>query len=192
MVTRHIVYTPGLGDVQDPGRRLALKLWRLYGAEAELIPMDWDDEKSYQPKYDRVVDAVSRATKKGQRVSLVADSAGAAIALNVFARHSKKIDRVVTICGVNSASILPLSPMIEKRNPALDNAIRKLPVVLPRIDTTRITSFTALWDLTVRPEHSYIKNAHNRRLPMVVHFLTISCALTIFAPWIVRAAIKKH
>lgn len=192
MAARHIIYIPGLGDVQDPGRRLALRLWRLYGAEAELIPMDWDDEKSYQAKYDRVVDAVSRAVKKSQRVSLVADSAGAAIALNVFARHSKKIDRVVTICGVNSADILPLSPIIEKRNPALDDAIRKLPAALSKIDATRVTSFTALWDLTVRLEYSYIKNAQNRRLPMVVHFLTISCALTIFAPWIVHAAIKKH
>lgn len=193
MAARHyIVYIPGLGDVQDPGRKLALKLWRLYGVKTELVPMDWDDEKNYQPKHDRVVNAIEQARAKGYAVSVVAESAGASIALNVFAGHPTLIHGLVTVCGVNSASILPLSPIIAKRNPALDVAVKKLSRALQRVDSERITSFTALWDITVRPEHSFIKGGCNRRLPMIVHFLTVTSALTIFAPWIVRAAIKKH
>lgn len=184
----YVVYVPGLGDVYDSGRKLALKTWRLYGVRAELVRMNWDDEKGYTPKYNRVVKAVTSAIKNGYTVSLVADSAGASLALNVFADYPD-IYRVVTICGVNSPK-LKISDIVKQKDPALDDSVKHLMRSLPKLDTKRIVSLQSRMDEIVADEYSFIKGARNQKLPIIGHSLAISFCLT-FGTSIVVRAIKR-
>lgn len=183
-----VVYIPGLGDGSDPGRRLALKTWRLYGLQAELVPMDWDDEKDYHPKYDRVMRAIDRALKHGSEVSIVADSAGASLALNVFADRPD-IHRVVTICGVSSPTIKLIEP-VKQRAPALQASVEHLADAFKRIDKRSVVSLRSLADRVIEDRYTYIDGATNYRLPMIGHIPAITYAITIGAVQIARI-IKK-
>ena len=185
----YVVYIPGLGDGADAGREKALKFWRIFGLESELVHMNWSTERGYTPKYDRVVKAITTAVKKGYTVSLVADSAGASMALNVFADHPG-IHRVVTLCGVNSPKLKP-SSATKQKNPAFDDSLKHLIRSLPNVDTSRVVSFYSFYDPIVAKHYSILKGAKNRQMPTFGHTLAIILALTIGAGSIARVIKKK-
>ena len=184
----HVIYIPGLGDVHDPGRRFALKVWILYGVRAELVSMDWDGEKQYQPKYDRVVKAIESAKKRGKTVSIVADSAGASLALNVLADHPE-LNRVVLVCGVNSPDI-EIAEIIKQRDPAFEESVKRLKDSLSRVDKSKIFNLVSYRDFIVGKKYSEIKGARTHKIPFVGHIPAISFCLTFYA-WRICREIKR-
>lgn len=184
----HVIYIPGLGDVYDPGRRFALKIWLFYGVHAELVSMDWDGEKQYQPKYDRVVRAIESAKKCSKTVSIVADSAGASLALNVLADHPE-LNRVVLVCGVNSPDI-EISEKIRQRDPALVESVKRLKDSLPRVDKSKIFNLVSHRDFVVEKKYSDIEGVRTHKVPFVGHIPTVSFCLTFYA-WRICRAVKR-
>lgn len=180
----YVIYIPGLGGAYDCGRSLALKTWRLYGVQAQLVPMKWNQERGYKPKYNRVASAVAAAIKQGYTVSLVADSAGASLALNVFADHPE-IHRVVTLCGIDSSKI-KLAETVKSHNPALDDSVKHLIRSLQTIDRERVISFRSRHDRVVAEEFSILKGAVNQQLSVTGHNRAIAFALTFGAHSIMR------
>lgn len=176
---RHVLYIPGLGDGYDPGRRAALWLWRLYGVRAELIPMRWSHETSYMAKYTRIVDAIKAAESRGEEVVLIGESAGASMALNVFAARPSVV-RLITVCGVNAPDI-KIAPRLQRRNPAFVESVEHLTDSLARLDTSKITTLYALYDESVADRYTKISGANQRRLYGIGHLGTIILTLTIFA-----------
>lgn len=179
MTRRTVLYIPGLGDGYDPARRLALWFWRLYDVHAELVPMRWAHEASYDAKYKRVVAAIQQAESKDEKVVLIGESAGGSMALNVFA-DMPSVERVVTICGVNSADI-KIAPRLRHRNPAFLTSVERLVRSRVLIDTRKITTLYARYDESVAERYTRLPGAAARRLPGVGHLVTIALTLTIFA-----------
>ncbi len=180
----YVIYVPGLGDHFDAGRWIAGCCWRILGIKLQFVPMRWDSSEKYEQKVRRLSQAIVSAQKSGYTVSLIGESAGASIALNVAA-VVPGIHRIITIAGVNSSD-LPIWPVTRKRSPSFVIAAGKINNSLKRVDTSRVHTVRALIDHIVTPRYNDIPGAHNHRLPTVGHMPTVILCLTLFSPYIVR------
>ena len=183
-----IIYIPGLGDGYDPLRKLALRLWTRRDVSVELVPMRWSMGDSYERAFDRVHRRVVQSQQGGYTVSLIGESAGGAMAINMFATHDT-IHRLITIAGVNSPKA-PVAQHLRDTAPAFDGALLKLPAALSLVNTTqrrKIINFTARADPTVAPRHSRITGAQHHTVAMIGHLTTIAFCLTFARKKIIDA-----
>lgn len=188
----HIIYIPGLGDYYNGFRRVLLSTWRLYGVTVKYMPMDWYQGGGYDQREARIKQAVIQAQQQGRTVSLVSESAGGSIALNVFS-EDKSIYRLVSICGVNS-STTPISPRIYARSPAFQAAVEKLAVSLPTITDERrreVVVLTSLYDGTVKPSDSALRGARAHRIFAVGHIVAITVCLLFYGAWVTRFITRR-
>lgn len=185
-----VLYIPGLGDGYELPIKIALIFWRLYGVHAELVPMKWLGEASYDAKYRRVVDAIKRAEKKGYRVSLVGASAGASMALNVFADHPS-VEQVVTICGVNSPNT-PVHEELGRRHPGFLVSLKKLRESLKNVDRSKITVVYPRFDSIVPRRHTLIEGASHVVIQTEGHSRTIALTVSIYSYIPIRILKKQH
>lgn len=177
-----IVYIPGLGDRYDGFRRFALKLWRIWGVQAEFVPIKWYDGEGYDQKMTRVKIAIEQ--NKSNRLVLFGESAGATLALH--AAKAGGVDRVVTVCGV-ATSHAPISSYLNKKAPALVPATR----TLPQESTLDVHSVRAAIDPVVNRKYSVAQGATVHKLWTIGHFTTIVLCLTVLSPLMVTIAKKS-
>lgn len=187
----YIIYIPGLGDHYDGVRRFFLRFWKIYGVKTQLVPMQWYDGESYQIKFDSVTAAVMAAKEKGYTVSLVGESAGASMAMNVFAQE-ESLRRLISLCGVNSfhASV---SPRILVRSPAFKESLRHLAESQKTAVSQRhkdIISIAALSDPTVSVSKNRINGVKNMQVFSIGHITSILLCLSFFG-FIVTREIKR-
>lgn len=176
---KHYIYIPGLGDHFDLLRRFVLSIrWRNTQTRVTFVPMRWANRReTYEEKYQRVVKAIEHAN--GDKIILVGESAGGAMALFTFSRYGKEIDGVVTICGYNhdAADVNPRHktehPAFYRLMPAVDKTVTSL---TPK-DRVRITTIYSTGDSTVIPEHSHIDGAKAVVLHKPGHFSNIARVL---------------
>lgn len=186
----YVIYIPGLGDGADGSRRWALKLWRLLGVHAELVPMMWYDGKPFAEKLQRVTAAIDAAEKAGYTVSLIGESAGGSMAINAAAAHPG-IHRLVTIAGVNDPSI-QISPVIQAKSPAFMSSVAKLSDSLPQLRKHDVHTVRALLDLVVDKRFSRIPDVRDHRVPSLGHLPTIALCLTIFSPYVISLITRRR
>jgi pimeloyl-ACP methyl ester carboxylesterase len=188
--THHIIYIPGLGDNYDDTRRKALRLWRIYGVTTELVPMQWYDRRPYEEKVRAIDDAITAAFSRGQQISLVGESAGASIALNVFA-HDQRIFHLVTVCGVVDADA-SVSPTLYARSPAFKTSMSLLADSLAQLGEREqdIRTITSLYDPVVNQKRNIITNVHPTRIWVTGHMTAIVLCLSVLAVMVVRRAVR--
>lgn len=180
-MTHRVLYIPGLGDHYDLPRKLALQMWRLFGVSAKLVPMQWYNGLTYEEKLALIETQLQRVSVEGHTVSIVAESAGAAIALRVFANHPE-VHCLVTICGVLDPSI-KISPAILTNSPAFKQAVGT--IAMSRLDVKdrldMITIITSSYDPVVDQRKNVINGAEIIRLPSRGHLFVVALCLTIYA-----------
>lgn len=181
------MYIPGLGDNYDGLRRFLLFFWRIYGVKVEHVPMKWYDGKPYEDKYKRVNATIRNAQALGYTVSVIGESAGGSMAMNLFARN-ESLYRLVSLCGVNSYRT-PISPRIFQRGPAFKESVSILNdsqtgAIKDRVK--RITAITAYYDPTVPVRSNIIPGARRVTIWSVGHFTTIVLCLSIFSFVVIR------
>lgn len=186
----HIIYLSGFGTQYDAVRQRALRLWCFRGVTVELVPLRWESEESFgqkQARVDRAIDA-----KKDRRVVILGESAGGSMAVHVYARRAATLHKVMTICGKN-AHPETVSESYYKRSPAFRESMRQLPhstSLLTKKQTQDFVSIHPFYDPVVPVRETLLPGCKQVRLFAAGHLLVIACALTIFAPIIVRAAKK--
>jgi pimeloyl-ACP methyl ester carboxylesterase len=187
----HILYIPGLGDGYDPFRQNLLRFWSIFSVTAQLVPMQWFGDESYDAKYQRASQAITDLAKTGAKISLVGESAGGSMAINLFAAHPQ-VANLVTIAGVNQAST-PVASHTLRRGPAFAVSRRRISESLLRISDgrrRRIYSLSAWMDSVVTARHSHIPGANSRRIWSVGHLYTITLCLTLLSGYVVYLAKK--
>jgi len=182
----YIIYIPGLGDHYDAGRRSALKLWQLFGVKTQLVPMQWYAAGTYEAKVHAVLAAIEIAQKAGYTVSVIGESAGASMALNVAARVDS-LHSVVLLAGIAS-NVTPISPRIKARSPSFAASVAALPVVAKKTNPSKIHVVQAVWDSTVPSRYNQIKGARVHTIWSVGHLTTIFICITILSPFIIHLA----
>lgn len=180
MTKLHILYLPGLGDRNDGFRQFCLSSWKLWGVTTELVPSVWYDGRDLAEKSERAIRAIKEAENRGQKVVLIGESAGGALALNVAAKTN--VHRVITLCGVATGNT-PISPYIRKRAPALDEAVKKIDSL--QINAP-IVSLRGILDTTVGKRYSTARGARPYVIAAFGHLMTIVFCLTIYAPYVIR------
>lgn len=187
-----IIYIPGLGDQYDPYRAKALRIWSLFGVSAQLVPMRWYTTESYEDKYQRASDTITKLVRDdGVRVSLVGESAGGSMAINLFAYHSQVVSMIL-VAGVNQAAA-PVSSYTLRKAPAFGVSKQTMSNSLAAITSDRmqrIHSVTGLVDHTVNVRHSYVAGAQNHRVFALGHLVTIGLCLTLYSWYIISLARK--
>jgi pimeloyl-ACP methyl ester carboxylesterase len=187
----YILYIPGLGDSYDDFRMKALRGWSLFGVTTQLVPMKWYDGRAYETKFQDASDIITGITDTGATVSLIGESAGGSMAINLFAAHPK-VARLITIAGVNKSST-PVAARTLRRGPAFAVSRQYIDDSLSKISDSRrrhIYTLSALSDNVVTSRYSSIPSANNRRILSIGHLLTITLCLTLLSSYIVHLAKK--
>lgn len=188
MTTRHhIIYIPGLGDTGPNllSQRAAIIAWHvLYGISTQVVRVQWaDTHEGFDDKLQRIVTAVDAAKAKGYRVSLVAASAGASMAVNAFAKRPDDIASVVSIVGAHgptshaSQATLAANPVLRVSLDRQPSAIRAL--AAPR--RGHILGVKPLSDVVIRLDDMNIPDINYIKLSTHGHVATIAAALTIYS-----------
>jgi len=183
----HVIYVPGLGDHKPRGQQLVPKYWRLFGVYGHYFAMRWNSKEPFAPKLARLLALVDDLSKNGDRVSLVGTSAGASVALLVYATRPNKVNGVVCISGkINNPSAT--HPRY-RENPALKESLFKLQDALPGLTPSmrkRIMSFHPFQDQEVPPADTIIPGAQERLIPISGHVASIGVALVFYTPALIR------
>lgn len=177
-----IIYVPGLGSNYNQFRKLSLRMWRLYGADAQLAPIDWYDEHDLKQKLAAVTLLIEHANN--EQIVLVGESAGASLVLHL-ASHPK-VTKVITVCGVAQPET-PISSYLQKKSPALLQATR----TIPNTSALKVESVYAAVDSVVGRKYSAATGAKRHKLWTVGHLTTIAACLTFLAPLMVTIAKKS-
>ena len=189
----HILYLSGLGDKYDPLRRFLLRFWNRHDSTIELVPSKWTNDETFEMKYARVIEAKQQVLARGDKVVLIGESAGASMALNVYAADPDEVQRVIMLCGkiVHEHAV---AEQTYQRNPAFrmsmqqadENAMR---LTLPQ--RQKITSLYAWIDGTVSRKDSLIPDCRRQLIWSVGHILTILYLLSI-GSWIVLREVRRN
>jgi len=188
-----LIYIPGLGERYDQYRKRALRAWRIFGVEARLLPMNWYDGKSYEGKYDTASAVVASLLDDGVKVSLVGESAGGSMAINLFANHPR-VANLITIAGVNT-STAPVATTTLRRGPAFAISRQHVGPSLGSVPAQRrrhVHTLSGLRDDVVRWNDSHIEGAHNHRVFTIGHVMTIATCLTLFSGYVISLAKKTN
>ena len=155
-MAKQIIYFPGFGSKQDGMRVIALKCWRIFGVRAQLVPMNWHDKnESFEAKLQRARQAVLHARRSGYDISLIGESAGGSMALNIAAIESLP---VLTICGVDNPAIY-LTKSTKQSAPAFVESVRLLSESLKKLNISSIHTVSAAYDTVVHSQDSTIVGA---------------------------------
>ena len=187
-----IFYIPGLGEKYDSYRQQALKRWSIFGVKTVLLPMNWYQGGTYDERFMQASDMIADALSNKRRVTLIGESAGASMAINLFAAHPE-VANVITIAGVNTSSA-PVAQRTLRRGPAFAESKQYIDQSLDDISNQHkkhIHTVSAWSDNVVRPERSHIDGAHNHRIPSIGHLFTIFLCLTILSWYIVSLAKRQ-
>lgn len=193
----HVLYIPGLGDETVAGQRLAVRTWRLWGVESELFQMHWADNEDWDTKLKRLLARLDKLAAENKPVAIVAASAGASAAINVFALRKMQIAGCVLVAGkVNHAETI--GEDYRRQNPAFVQSAQmceKMLATLGDADRERIMSRYAAFDALIPRADSHIPGVRNCVLWCVGHAFTIATQILFGAPFFLRflkALAKKN
>lgn len=185
----HIIYVPGLGDMYDHGRALALKTWKRRGIKVTFVSMKWRSaSEKYADKLQRVKDAIHESNAK--HIVLVGESAGGAIVTVAGYQCHDKVSKVITIYGKN-VKTYRVSPYLYRKNeafkPAMLESDRTVDEMKP-YHAKKYVVFYSPFDPTIRLTDTIIPGAEVKRLFTPGHLLSIFLVLTVFQSIVIREA----
>jgi len=184
----HVIYVFGLGDHRARGQELAVRLWRIYGVQSEVFHMQWRDGKPFAPKLEKLLQKIDDYHEQGDKVSLVAASAGASVAVAAFAARPAVMSRVVLVCGkiLNPQN---MHPSVFRKNVSFKDSLGAIDANLAKLsaeDRRRIMTIHPVADESVPVRDTFIEGAVERTVPVVGHALGIGYSITVYAPIMMR------
>ncbi|HEX8390173.1 MAG TPA: alpha/beta hydrolase [Candidatus Saccharimonadales bacterium] len=187
-IAQHLIYVPGLGDGYTPVRRFALRFWREKGMHVSLLPMRWADRhETYEQKIARLHALID--TRPDDKLVLVGESAGGAVVLAALRSLGPRVDRVVTICGMNHGAS-SVGAHIYRKNSAFRAAMQATDEVtstLTQAEKGRIKTVYSSRDLTVRPKHTLLPGVDAVDIKVPGHLHSILSVLLKHSELVVQA-----
>ena len=175
---RKIIYIPGLGDRYDGLRRLGLNLWKRKNTEVVLVSMKWlDKNETYEGKLARIKAEIDKDSEAS--VTLVGESAGGGMALAAFMEFDERLERVVTVCGMNQG-VGSVSPYLYKRNPGFKDTMHAADdsvTGLSKAQKAKLYIIYSSKDYTVRPSNTLIPGVRSNDIGTFGHMQAILSVL---------------
>lgn len=185
---RHVIYLPGVND-NKIGQRILVKHWYIYGVRPHYHYIGWADTyETFTQKLNKLLQRIDILNGSGKVVSLVASSAGASMAIHALAERPDKLQRVITICGklrrpetVNDHYRLGFPPFFESIS-SLGDSLKKI----DKSTLHKVVNIRPIYDNVVDVEDMGIDGCRSYRIATRGHAMSISLALTFFAPRIIK------
>lgn len=182
------IYIPGLGDDKMVGNSLLQKFWRLFGINTKVHKLYWRDSRPYSQKLDELLSEIDQLANDGYRVSLIGTSAGASMALNVYARRKATIHKAVFICGKLS-NFEVVNPRYYQKNPALKESFADVPANLKELsaaDKAKMLTLNPLKDWLVPAADTKIPGVRSQTILSIGHLPSIVIANLFYFDSIAR------
>ena len=188
--TIHIFYIPGLGDNYDRFRKAVMRGWRKPKVQVTLISMNWRDrDETYEQKLRRIQSDIRKSS--AERIVLIGESAGGAMAVSEGLRSGTKVNKVITLCGKNIRADR-LAPSLALRNPAFKDALvssdKAVTTMNAEKDGKRFSVFYSPFDPMIWLKDTKLPGATMIKLPTSGHFFSIVFAITILKRRIIKEA----
>ena len=184
----HLIYIPGLGDHKSSGQQMIVNTWKWWGVTSELFQINWADGEQWDPKFERLLACIDRASFASKDVGLVGASAGATAVINAFHARKSSIVGVVLIAGkINHPETI--SQSLTQKNVAFGPAAQRASAALAKLskgERSRIMSRYALFDPIVPAADSHVPGARNCVQPTIGHAFTIASQMFYAAPLFIR------
>lgn len=177
---QHVIYIPGLTDRYDPFRRLGLMLWRRPSVAVTLIPMRWEDpEESYESKLSRIHQAIDKYADR--KTILVGESAGGPVAIVAMKWYREKVDRVITVCGMNQGTDR-VSKELYQKNSAFHDAMIEADRLMPHLSDEEKEAIMTIYssnDGVVSVQDTLIEGVERHDIKVPIHSLAIGYVLFV-------------
>lgn len=186
----HIIYLSGFGTKYDTYRLMLLRKWRFKNVTAELLPLRWEGNESFEQKVARIDQAIDRVKKK--RIVLLGESAGGSMAVHMYARRPDDFYKVMTICGKN-AHPETVGEYYYRRSPAFRTSMDRLADStreLTKAQRQKFVSMYPFYDSVVPVKDTLLADCKKVWLFSTGHLFTIFLSLTLFSPIVVKHARK--
>ncbi len=191
MSKKVVIYIPGLGDEKPRGQKLALNLFKIFRIKPYYFAIGWADNNTFDTKLNELLSLVDELHEEGCKINVLAASAGASTALNLFAERRKEISSLSLICGkVNNLD--KIGKEYYEKNPNFKDSVEMLPKSLAKLnleDRAKIMSIRPVKDSVVPPKDTIIEGAKNLQSFTFGHSSTIAHYLTVGLPrifWWIR------
>ena len=175
-----VIYIPGLGDLRPWGQDKILKLWQLFDCQVHYSPVGWAVDEPYQDKLDRLLKLVDKLSVTGHKIAVIGTSAGASMAMNLYAERKSKIQAVVFVSGkLLYPETIDEHYFIE--NPAFkESAFNGAASIekLDKEDKAKMLTVTPFEDQTVPVKAARVPGVKDKRSPILFHIPGIFIALT--------------
>jgi pimeloyl-ACP methyl ester carboxylesterase len=172
---KHLIIIPGIGD-DHPVYHKGARVFAMLGFNAHIHVFGWDsaDSSSYPQRIKALADFVQSLDGE---VFLLGVSAGGSAAVNCLAMLPEKVTKVVTLCSPLSAFLSRVNPLLAVSIEHTEQGIATMPVETRQ----RLLSLYALLDTVVPTRLSKPVGVQHKRLPSILHPVTIFLGLTLFA-----------
>lgn len=181
----HVIIIPGLGN--NISRHIwATNDWKKWGVVPHVFDTRWrTEERGFQEKRERATALVDSLTNKNNMISLVGNSAGSSLALNIFGMRKKQITKVVINCGRVRDGDWPWFSFNQATasSPSFRESVlqaQEMEKTFTPADRIKIMTLRPLFDEVVPPFTVPIQGAQNNIIYSVEHSLSIALNLTLF------------
>lgn len=178
----HIIVVPGLGNHIDNHIKLTTQ-WEKYGLTPHVFNAKWRiEEKGLKPKLEEALKLVDSLSKKGNKVSLMGNSAGSSFVLNVFSLRKSRIHKVIINCGRVRTGDWPWFTFTQATatSPSFREAVleaERIGEKLIKEDRRKILTIRPLFDELVPTYTVPIRGAKNITIPIIEHAISITAVM---------------
>lgn len=187
----HVVVIPGLGN-EIQKHIWASDRWKKFGIIPHVFDAKWKtEENGFKQKLDEALRLVDSLIKTDKKVSIIGNSAGSSLAINIFGERRGKIHRVVVNCGRVRTGDWPWFTFDQAAasSPSFRESVLRSEHIIPKLSGTerrKILTLRPLFDEIVPPWTVPIAGATNEITPSVEHVVTIALNMTLLSGRVIK------
>lgn len=194
-IINHVIVIPGLGN-NVKIHEWVMEGWKKFGIIPHVFDTRWKvEENGFQEKLNRALKLVDSLIYNNSRISIVGNSAGSSLALNIFGKRKKQIHKLIFNCGRVRDGDWPWFTFEQATvsSPSFKESVlkaQKLEKALTKIDRQKILTLRPIFDEVVPSTTVPIQGAINKIIPSIEHSISIALNMTSFKQPIIDFILK--
>jgi predicted esterase len=182
-MAHNVIYITGFGDHRPYAHDKLIKLWKLWGLKPHYCPVGWDLKVAYEDMVSKVEKMADSLAAKGESLSIVGVSAGASLAMNIYADQPEKFNKAIFISG----KLLYPETVQEtyfEAHPAFRQSVYDADANFKKMsdkDKIKMMTMYAIADNTVPVRASKLGGVKHKRVLTVGHLPAIYISITLYS-----------
>lgn len=189
-----VIYVPGLGDTNISNRERMLGIWHYKAIEIIPHTVNWSIAEPWQVKLSGLVNKIDEQLARGNKVSLIGESAGASAVIQALEKREELLHIVILLCG-KSQYPDRIGAGLKRKNPALYEAVTGSHAYIQSMSDkakSKVLNFHPIADPVVPISETKIAGVRNIWIPSFGHAISIVFGMTIWSFKIVQCIRKQE